>query len=1198
VALAWLPVALRDLAWWPLLVGLTIGLLWYLSWAGKTGWSTSAPRSPQPSGKGPAGPAPSSGSGRGAAAVGLTSLLILLVGISPGPAQAPMTPQKGGSEDRPEVIYLVSGVGEAEPSILVSPRLVDRLRTMARPAPVPSNGVVLVSAACDGRLVDGAAEVDAVFAVHALGEEPAKLELPLEGVQLVGDVLLDGARVHPIALAEPRVGYALPVRGAGRHKVELRFRVPAPGGEEGKTTSGIRQVRFSLPRLVQNRLVFHVGPGASHLQTLVKHGGQRVVAEPGGQRLEVELGAAAPVHLRWYQEGKPARRPTIEFREAYLWDLRPDASTLTAFLRYTIRDGAVPSLFVRLPAGLEVRSAQVKRPATSGSADSIVRLANWTIAVANNARVLKLDFPGPVAGAVEVMLELVPRAPWASGGLLPVPQPEGQPATLVPSYLAYRTQGLEATPTNFLRLTGIHNKEFAPFWPASSRPAASSLAYASRFRRDPGNPPELRLQLRPQPVNVEADQEITLLAGPRQVEVTARADLQAAGNELSLVEWNIQSDPPFVVAGVHGDDVDRWCQTGSRLLVWLKKTTSSTRLKLTGWLPLVLPVDKNAKTPAGPPRLDLPCFRIPQVKVRTRLVLQAAPGLALVPQAQSPLRFLVPEGTPSAIELRYLAQQPGYGGSFAVRPGPAPSADVLTQAGVRGKELTFTATIDYRVKGELRSLALRLRDWEGEADLETPAGNVARRWEQVRRTAGRRERAWGLDLAGVRDHYRVVIRGRMPLEEAGEGVPMPEVIAGAPARITLALEPTLTAQASTGLSATAAPAGSPAGTQAWKPTGAEWSLRLLPQEGPLQAPVQVLLAEHRLSVPDGTRWLHEAVFWLRHEAPAELRVRWQTAVEVVSTSIDDNQLSVVQTERGRLWLPLSGPAGARVVRVRWRQEDGRESLDHPDMRLPRLEGVETRPVIWTVDVPAGWETGNSARGLGAGADRRATLELYRAAAQLALTREQVRHQRADEQELATAQDRFARSCWLAELALKAGADPRRRAGLQGLPLKEWLTQLRSANEALCREHQLEEVRKDAELHLYQEETDETAVPVQGTPMSWLAEPDGKPPRVGLVPASTRQVRQAVAFSGQWLIVLVIVGIVSLSSVLRTALRWLWPELMLLLGVLGWQVAGPSLVVLFLLALGAAGRLVLIVRGAQVLLARTALPAPSGSGVRK
>ncbi len=101
---------------------------------------------------------------------------------------------------------------------------------------------------------------------------------------------------------------------------------------------------------------------------------------------------------------------------------------------------------------------------------------------------------------------------------------------------------------------------------------------------------------------------------------------------------------------------------------------------------------------------------------------------------------------------------------------------------------------------------------------------------------------------------------------------------------------------------------------------------------------------------------------------------------------------------------------------------------------------------------------------------------------------------------------------------------------------------------------------------------------EGTPMSWLAEPGGAVPTIQLVPASARQARQAAALSAQWLIVLLIVWAVTLWGTLRTALRWLWPELMVLLGLVGWQVVGPALIVLFLLALGLAGRVLLIGRG--------------------
>src|SRR5262249_33683780 len=156
-------------------------------------------------------------------------------------------------------------------------------------------------------------------------------------------------------------------------------------------------------------------------------------------------------------------------------------------------------------------------------------------------------FPGPVSGVVEVTLELTPRGPWSGSELLPIPRPHGQPAAKAPSYLAYRAVGLEATRTSFLRLKGIRHSEFCPFWPASSRPAATSLSYAGAFYHQKGQSPELRLQLRPQPPRLEAEQTVFLQIGARQAEATVRAQVRAPDKDLSLLEWEIRSTKPFVV---------------------------------------------------------------------------------------------------------------------------------------------------------------------------------------------------------------------------------------------------------------------------------------------------------------------------------------------------------------------------------------------------------------------------------------------------------------------------------------------------------------------------------------------------------------------------------------------------------------------------------------------------------------------------
>src|SRR5262249_21421100 len=194
--------------------------------------------------------------------------------------------------------------------------------------------------------------------------------------------------------------------------------------------------------------------------------------------------------------------------------------------------------------------------------------------------------------------------------------------------LAYRAHGLSATPRNWLRVTGIERKDFAPFW--SRRGSDPPLSDAARFVRDPRLAPELPLVLRPLAPQIRGEQTVHLnVVGPTQAELHVVAKLEAPGKEISLVEWDIQSARPLVISGVTGADVLRWSQSGNRLLVWLAKTAAATNVELTGWLPLVAPAQagKPAKGDAASrlPRLELPCLRLAEPGTcTTKLLLTPA----------------------------------------------------------------------------------------------------------------------------------------------------------------------------------------------------------------------------------------------------------------------------------------------------------------------------------------------------------------------------------------------------------------------------------------------------------------------------------------------------------------------------------------------------------------------------------------------
>jgi hypothetical protein len=1171
LAVLWLPAGVQAVAWPPLLAGCGLALFWFLRSVTR---DLAAP------------PAKARAAGSGVTAAAALAILIAAghdsPAVQPGPPPGPFT-----------VLLLPAPPGAPEKQdVLVPPALLERLDALTRPAAAAGPGAVLVSAAYDGKLADGAAEFTAVFEAHALADE-AKLAVPLDGVELVGDVLLDGARTLPAALPAPQAGYALPVQGAGRHKVELRFRVPVTAAGEG------RDVSFTVPRLTQSRLALQLPAGAAYVQALVKHGAQRVTADANGVRLEAELGAVRdPLHLHWNQPASPPKPARVRFQEAYLWDLGADACTLTALLRYSVTQGAVPSLAIDLPPELEVRAAEA-RPLPA------VRLRDLRVSADGGRRTLHLDFQSPVSGEAEVSLELVPRGPLPARVTLPLPAPQGERRA---DGVAYRARGLGVTAHNPLRVTGIAPTRFAPFWPAASRPAPGTLTYAATFRREGGQPPVLPLQLRPAPTPVDVKQEVSLRVGRVQADLQATLELTAPAGDLALVECELHAARPVTVGRVSGPAVYTWCQSGNRLLVWLEASAAKTTLEVAGWLPLTAP------PPEG--RLDLPGLRVAAARRTTgTLRLSAAAGLALAPAG--PLRHLqARRGEP---DLAFDVRQGDYGGAVAVRPEGA-AARVLTFAEVRDRRLTFTTTVDYTVPrgGELRTVQVRLRNWEGEEpELKAP---LELRRRDRRRAPG--DRTWSVDLGpGVRGRYRLTLTCGLPVEEAAASVAVPDVSVtgvGSEERWLAAAGGELTAEAAVGLEAAPDPAAALAARGwagqaerlrrarglAWRVKADDWKLRLLARERPAgAAPVRVFLAEQTAAVADGHHWLHRAEWWLRHGAHTDLSVALPAAARVVAVALDGAEVAPLQPGPRRLWLPLPGRPGVRRLAVWW-VYDPPGPLERPNLDRPRLVEADDGPALWTLYLPPGYrltaEAG--ARDVGRGEARSAALDLYRAEAQLRVS-EALAERPRDPRPLAAAQQRFYLYCKHAERALRSGAAAG-AAGPGGRTLGSWLQELQSQNRESAARHGFESERAEAEKQAQKGEATAEgsprpaavgpSLPEEGTALSWEAGPGGAAPRPELASEQGRRVRAALASSGQWLGLLAAVWFLAWSPLLLGWARAFWPELLALAGVAGWSLAGPTFVVLFLVLLGVVGRLLLAGQWLRRRLHRAA-PRPSTAG---
>jgi hypothetical protein len=886
MGVAWLPGGLISLAQWPLLAGLGLAAPVLLSLPGK-------PRKGAPSTAGPRAVA---------AAVVLLAAALWRDGASARP-------------EEPDTVYLIEGEGA-----LLTPALHDRLKAQARAVATPAS-VALSAARYEVKAVGSAAEVEAAFTVHALRDGKVQAELPLEGVLLVGDVMVDGARALPRALPGAKGGYAVPLAGKGRHEVRLRFRAPITGSGD---VSGARQVRFSAPRAWQSSLTFEAPAGATHVHVLGRGGS----LSSRGKSVEVELGALpGPVDLRWHQEGKAAQPARASFRESWLWELRADGSLLTGALRYTLSRG-VQVLEIDVPPGLEVLSAQARRPRGT-AAETPVRLTQWATADGK----LRMELPGPTAGEVEVKVELIPRGPLA-GEALPLPRPHGEASE--PGSLAYRAPTLDVARVGVVGLTGVKPQE--------------GQDYAGTFRRT--TPPLLRVEARPKATPFDVAQRARWAVGPRSAELDAT--LRVTGPEppaaLALDLGEVQG---VLVTSVEGAGVGAWAQAGRSLLVWLDRKPA-TQLRIKAWAPVA----------AGkPPRFDLPCLRpVTASKVVTEVALVPEQGSMLVPQAVSQLAPS-PRGP-----LEYDARSRAHGGTFQVRSAPEPRSRVRTTASVDGGGLAFESKVELKAPAGARTVQVRLRGWPGPAELVASEGSVRAQHESFRRGPARAERLWRLDLGPSPGPMVLTVRGRMPAEEAGASLPMPDVTAGS-SESFLTVGPGLATEGGEGLQAV--------GERAWRVASPGWSLRLSPRQAPRAPEAEVLLREVRASMPDGRDWLHEVTWHLKPGGVTELHVKLPASAELASLEAEGAAVPA-RVEQGGVWVSLASSARPRVVRARYRLPEEREPLWRPDLTPPELEGVAGGPTAWCVVPPEGWEV--SAPAALPPEVGRPALELYRSRA--------------------------------------------------------------------------------------------------------------------------------------------------------------------------------------------------------------------------
>jgi hypothetical protein len=354
----------------------------------------------------------------------------------------------------PVVIYLLPDASgrAAHTSVLVPPQLPDLLRSAARRAGGFGRAVP-IAAHYDARVDGAAVQITAKFQVYSSQDEPAKVVLPLPGTVL-REATVDGAPAFPTSAGDQTT---ISVTGRGLHTLELKLAADCPVGDS-------REFHLTIPELPSTHLSFRAPAGAKHLRTLLWRGAQHVSLEAGGPTLDADLGPVGALALCWNRE--PRTEPAgIRVKETYLWDLQELAARLVASVQFNVLGGA-KSLSVDIPPELEIASVTARPLDASLAASPPPWLLGWTISTDLRQRRLTLEFSAPIAGAWQVALECIPRAPFAPTFALKFPTASGTPEA--PAACAYRADGLDVAVTGTTGFSPIPVDEFlATYWSAS-----------------------------------------------------------------------------------------------------------------------------------------------------------------------------------------------------------------------------------------------------------------------------------------------------------------------------------------------------------------------------------------------------------------------------------------------------------------------------------------------------------------------------------------------------------------------------------------------------------------------------------------------------------------------------------------------------------------------------------------------------------
>lgn len=818
------------------------------------------------------------------------------------------------------VRHTVLIVDGPNPTALLTPELVARLDEIENPG---SAAAVLTAARYSGVIKDNLVHFEATYDVFSAVDD-ARLAIPLTGVQLGDQTLLDGAPAFPVV---QKSGFALAVPTKGNHQVRLTFTVRLATGNDQV------DLKFTIPKLAQNQvsLAWPVPVPAVHCLHCWGEETRTLNAAQAVTRWNGQLGYESLLHLRWPGAASGPGLRTVEVREAHFWDLRADSLSLSSSFQYMIGKGTLGKLTVGLAEGLLPRSIEVQATGTP----AIVK--HWQIVGKGQQRQLQIELSQPVSGAASLHLDLVPSATVLQQQVhLALPGPLDGKSTS--GLLGYRLQATETRSTvQNLSVQETKPVEFEQAWKKQTgRPAPGSATRGYTFQR---KGVQAGLDIAFQPFSRLAEANLRWTVHLHHADFAGKFAFTSAADDIAVLDFTV--DPALTVADVLGPDVRRWAVSDGVLQVWLRGARKTVELEVVGWRTLPGPV-------ATKRQFVVPAMYPLQARLaEATLFVQPAAGVALDPDATRRLRPLAGE------KYRYAVEAPSYDATFWVRRQTMPT-DAVAVTRIRGDESGSEVVHTVRLatdRGAMPRLQLEAREWPSDVKIDAPGATIV-----AGPTRGA-NRTWSLIYApGLPQTIAIALRGHLPKSgHAITAIPTVEIDKAPAQTAVITWQGVDIVAGDSGKNLASQPRFLDAASldglgsaQPWNVAKIAPGLRVK-QRAATEAPkVRIISSATTIVRDEAHGWAHELTAWVHSSEAAELRLRLPGQAKNLRVLLEDRSLLPRSVADQEIGIPLPASPFPRFLRVRWSRAETNAS---PPLTTATIEGAATVPLsLW---VPAG-----------------------------------------------------------------------------------------------------------------------------------------------------------------------------------------------------------------------------------------------------